>query len=77
MIEMNGLSLNENPKSPKECIKQAINTISIFKKKRKEKKEKYQTKTSYCNYRNTQEFLNTLNNMGSDMTEFAKRYHEQ
>lgn len=56
MIEMNGLSLNENPKSPKECIKQAINTISIFKKKRKKKKEKYQTKTSYCNYRNTQEY---------------------
>ena len=77
MIEMNGLSLNENPKSPKECIKQAINTISIFKKKEKRKKKSTKLKQATVTIEIHKNILNTLNNMGSDMTEFAKRYHEQ
>ena len=77
MIEMNGLSLNENPKSPKECIKQAINTISIFKKKEKRKKKSTKLKQATVTIEIHKNILNTLNNMGSDMIEFAKRYHEQ
>ena len=77
MIEMNGLSLSENPKSPKECIKQALNTISVFKKKKKKKNKRSRLKQATVTIEIHNNILNTLNNMGSDMIEFAKKHHEE
>lgn len=51
MIEMNSVSPNKNSRPPERIHKTGNKHHTNIKKK-----EKHQTKTSYCNYRNTQQY---------------------